>query len=414
MQDQLLTGFPSLAKAIPMSVNPFSMLLTGPGYGVNALLDALPDQFYIKDTQYRFVFVNTATARFLNYPATELIGKTDHDLFPRSLADQFLAEEKELLTTGQPLVNREACIADPGSPLRWELTTKIALRDDHGQIVGLLGINRDITATKIAHEQLQQLNADLARSQLELLETYENLKRAQAHLVQSEKLEMVGRLAAGIAHEVRNPLAILAMGLGYIESSLPPNQPAADTVLGTMRDAIVRADAIISELLDFSSPRVLDLTGQDVSKLADRSLLLVKHELSRRRIMVVRDYTPGLPVQQLDRIRIEQVFVNLFMNAIHAMPDGGQLTVRIFRKATGSVVAEISDTGPGIPAGLVGKVFEPFFTTKPAGSGTGLGLAVAKSILNQHGGELKVANRPDGGVSACLIFQNKTEANHGT
>ena len=89
-----------------MSANPFSMLLTGPGYGVNALLDALPDQFYIKDTQSRFVFVNTATARFLNYPATELIGKTDHDLFPRSLADQFLAEEKELLTTGQPLVNR--------------------------------------------------------------------------------------------------------------------------------------------------------------------------------------------------------------------------------------------------------------------------------------------------------------------
>ena len=519
-----------------MSVNPFSMLLTGLSTGFQSLLDALPDQFYVKDMHCRFVFVNTASARSLGCPAAQAIGKTDLDFLPQSMAEQFMAEEKELLASGRPLVNRETFLADPAAKPRWALTTKIALRDDCGQIVGLLGINRDITdhkqaeeqlrlqgealaaaasaiiitdyagvirwvnpafteltgytaaeviganprifksgehaaefyrqmwetiksgqvwhgdvvnkrkdgslyteemvitpvrtagselthfiaikqdvtERKRAHEQLQQLNADLARSQLELLETYENLKRAQAHLVQSEKLEMVGRLAAGIAHEVRNPLAILAMGLGYIESSLPPNQPAADAVLGNMRDAIVRADAIISELLDFSSPRVLDLTDQDVSKLADRSLLLVKHELSRRRITVVREFTSGLPVQPVDRIRIEQVFVNLFMNAIHAMPDGGQLTVRIFRNATGSVVAEINDTGTGIPAHLVGKVFEPFFTTKPVGSGTGLGLAVAKSILIQHGGDLKVANRPGGGVNACMIFHNNTEANHGT
>ena len=520
-----------------MSLDPFSKLLTGPGTGVQSLLDALPDQFYIKDTHCRFVFANTATVRSLQCAAAEVIGKTDLDFLPRSMADDFMAEEKELLASGRPLVNRETFLVDPALKPRWALTTKIALRDDHGQIVGLLGINRDITdhkqaeeklrlqgealaaaanaiiitdyvgvvrwvnpaftkltgyteeemigsnprilksgehgpafyrqmwgtirsgqvwrgdvvnkhkdgrlyteemvitpvrnasqeithfiaikqdvtERKRAQEQLQQLNADLARSQLELLETYENLKRAQAELVQAEKLEIVGRLAAGVAHEVRNPLAIMAMGLGYVEGVLPPNQPTTTAVFENMRDAIVRADAIICELLDFSSPRVLNLTDQDVTKLANRSLLLVQHEVRRRKIEIVREFAPDLPLQRVDRIRIEQVFVNLFMNAIHTMAEGGRLTVRTLRDATGAVVAEICDTGHGISAAHMEKVFTPFFTTKPVGVGTGLGLAVAKGILAQHGGELTVANQPGGGVCARVIFhKTDKEADHGT
>ena len=381
---------------------------------MHSLLNALPDQFYVKDTQSRFVFVNTATAQFLNHPVAELIGKTDHDLFPRELADQFLVEEKELLASGVPLVNREACIADPATELRWELTTKVALRDDRGQIVGLLGINRDITDRKRAEKQLQQLNTDLARSQVELLGTYDNLKLAQARLIHAEKLESIARLAAGIAHEVRNPLAIMAMGLGYLEDVVPKNTPATDSVLANMRDSILRADAIICELLDFSSPRVLALTDEDVSHLAERSLVLVRHELNRRQIEVRREFAPGLPAQRVDRIRIEQVFVNLFMNAAHAMPAGGQLTVRTFRGETGAVVAEVSDTGGGIAVQHLEKIFDPFFTTKPVGIGSGMGLAVAKSIMTQHGGNLTLANRTGGGVAARLIFPNEKEADHGS
>jgi len=396
-----------------MSVKTFSLLPNGPDFGVHSLLNALPDQVYMKDLQSRLVFVNTATARFLNCPAAELIGKTDHDLFPRSLADLFLAEEKALLTSGRPLVNREACITDPLAQVRWELTTKVALRDNLGNIVGLLGINRDITDRKLAQEQLQHLNADLARSQVELLETYDNLKRAQAQLIQTEKLETIGRLAAGIAHEVRNPLATLLMGIGFLEDSLPPNTPVIDGVLNDMRDAVHRADAIICELLDFSSPRQLDLSDEDVSAVAERALVLVRHELSQRRIEVARAFTPGLPAQRVDRIRIEQVFVNLLINASHAMPDGGRLTVRTLRSETGAVVAEICDTGRGIAMEHLGKVFDPFFTTKPVGVGSGMGLAVAKSIMTCHGGDLTLANRPDGGVCARVIFQTNKEAGNG-
>ena len=142
---------------------------------------------------------------------------------------------------------------------------------------------------------------------------------------------------------------------------------------------------------------------------------MVKHELSRRQIEVVREFAPNLPVQRVDRIRIEQVFVNLFMNAIHAMPERGRLTVRIFCKANGAIIAEVSDTGHGIPVANLEKVFDPFFTTKPVGIGTGLGLAVAKSILVQHGGNLTLTNQPGGGVCAQMIFYNaEKEADHGS
>ena len=417
MQVSRLIGRSNPAEEILMNANPFTVLLNGPGFGVHSLLNALPDQVYLKDEKSRFIFVNTATAQSMNLPASDLIGKTDHDLFPKSLADQFLAEEKALLTSGLPLVNREAGVLDPlTAKLRWKLTTKVPLRNDLGQIVGLLGVNRDVTDRKLAQEQLQQLNADLARSQVELLATYNNLKHAQAQLIQAEKLESIGRLAAGVAHEVRNPLAIMLMGLGYLDDNLPTNSPVTATVVNNMRDAILRADAIICELLDFSSPRLLDLKDEDISRLANRSLVLVRHELDhQRRIEVVREFTQHLPPQCVDRIHIEQVFVNLFMNAIHAMPDGGRLTVRTFRdESSGAVVAEVSDTGPGIPPDHLGKVFDPFFTTKPAGVGSGMGLAVAKSIMTQHGGNLTLANRPTGGVRARLIFHNGKDADHGS
>ena len=397
-----------------MSANTFSLVLNNLGAGIHSLLNALPDQVYLKDAQSRFVFVNTATTRLLKLPAADLIGKTDFDLFPRGLAEQFFAEEKALLTSGQPLVNREACLTGPAGEVRWEVTTKVALRDDAGQIVGLLGSNHDITERRQAQEHLNQLNTDLARSQVELLAIYEHLKQTQAQVIQAEKLESIGRLAAGIAHEVRNPLATLLMGIGFLEESGPANLPITGTVLGDMRDAVNRADAIICELLDFSSPRQLELTDEDVSALADRALLLVRHEVGHHQIEIVRAYTPGLPAQRVDRIRIEQVFVNLFMNACHAMPAGGRLTVQTLRERNGAVVVEVSDTGRGIAPEYLGKAFDPFFTTKPAGIGSGMGLAVAKSIMTRHGSDLTLANQPAGGVCARLIFHNNKEAVNGT
>jgi PAS domain S-box-containing protein len=507
---------------------------------VGRILDTIPDQIYVKDTQCRFLMVNAACARFFNFPAAGLIGKTDYDFFPASLAEQFHAEEMNLLQSGTPVVNREARVCDQMGRARWVVTNKMPLRNAGGEILGLVGLNRDITARKVvddqvrlqaaalkaaasgvvitdkdgviqwanpaftritgyaldevighnprifksgAHEaayyrqlwetiqggqvwrgeiinrhkdgrlvvedmsitpvrdhagaithfiairqdvterkraqdQLHQLNADLARSQLELLTVCEELqlsndqlRRTQAQLVQAEKLESIGRLAAGIAHEVKNPLAILLMGVGYLDDAVPAD---AVSVLASMRDAVERADAIVHELLDFASPRQLELAPVSLNDLIERALLLVRHELLQRGIVVVRELAPQLPVRRVDRIRIEQVFVNLFTNAAHAMPAGGTLTVQTRAAADGAVVAQILDTGTGIAPEHVSKVFDPFFTTKPVGVGSGMGLAVARNILQQHHGELTLANRPTGGAVATVVFHNRKETANGS
>ncbi|MCG3147884.1 MAG: Adaptive-response sensory-kinase SasA [Verrucomicrobiae bacterium] len=377
----------------------------------NLVLDSLPDQIYVKDSEGRFVLVNAATAHFFNTTPDAILGRTDFDFFPAGLAEQFASEERALAQSGQPLINREACLTDAQGRARWLLTTKVALRDRAGEFIGVAGVNHDISARKQAAEQLHQFNADLARSQIELLATYENLKNTQAKLIQAEKLESIGQLAAGIAHEIKNPLAILLMGVGYFEDCLQTGQPETDTVLHDMRDAVERADAIVRELLDYAAPRELQPTTENLNSVVDRALRLVHHEFSARGIQVVRKFAPALPPRQIDRIRIEQVFINLFMNACHAMPKGGTLTVRTSLRDA-DVVVEVLDTGTGIPPEALAKVFDPFFTTKPVGVGSGMGLAVAQQIILQHTGTLEVANRPEGGVQATIVFHNGKGAVH--
>lgn len=379
----------------------------------HVLLDTLPDQIYTKDLAGRFLWVNAATARFFELPPAAVIGRTDFDFFPAGLAEQFHAEEQALLHSGKPFINREAHLTNSAGQSQWMLTSKVALRSSTGEFIGVAGINRDISDRKQSEEQLRHLNEDLARSQIELLGVYENLQQTQTKLIQAEKLESIGRLAAGIAHEVKNPLAILLMGVGYFEDSLPPGEPATDVILHDMRDAVERADAIIRELLDYASPRLLETTVQDLNSIVDRALRLVHHELRVHHITVVRDFTTHLPGRRIDRIRIEQVFVNLFMNASQAMPGGGTLTVRTLTRDD-DVVAEVLDTGCGIPPESLAKVFDPFFTTKPVGIGTGMGLAVAKQILLQHAGDLSLTNRPTGGIQATVVFHNGKEHQHAT
>jgi signal transduction histidine kinase len=258
----------------------------------------------------------------------------------------------------------------------------------------------------------------------------EELKAAQLQLIQSAKLESVGRLAAGVAHEVKNPLGVILQGLAYLShAGLATDDDALAPVLKKMDNAVRRADRVIRDLLGFSAPSQVDLKPTDLNVVVEQSLLLVKHELDKAQVTIVKQLGDNLPPLMLDRHKMEQVFVNLFMNAIHAMPDGGTLTVKtdgkqptdlapsVGRRPTGSrgagqplVVVEVEDTGIGIPAEKLSRIFDPFFTTKPAGEGTGLGLSVTRQIVELHGATIDIRNRQEGGVRATIMF--KTQGGH--
>jgi len=246
------------------------------------------------------------------------------------------------------------------------------------------------------------------------------------HLIQAEKLRTVGRLAAGVAHEVKNPLAIIRLGTGLLTKKIDTQDTSIKRTLSDMNSAVERADAIITGVLDFSSQRPQELKAEKLEKIMSAALLLVKHELDKSGVDVVQERADRLPEVNVDRTRIEQVFVILFSNAIRAMTGGGQLILRTkayvkklsetggrvgrrlddgFAVGETAVVVEVDDSGSGIAGEHLDKVFDPFFTTREAGKGAGLGLSIARSIMEAHGGCIDVSNREEGGVRVTLMFK---------
>jgi signal transduction histidine kinase len=224
--------------------------------------------------------------------------------------------------------------------------------------------------------------------------------RLEAQLIRSEKLSSVGVLAAGVAHEINNPLTTI---LGYAKLLLEdrgeedPDRSALELVADESR----RVQEIVRNLLDFSRQESGELLPTAVNELVERTSNLVAPDLRKRGIDVAQKLEADLPQVLADARRIEQVFVNLITNAAHAMPDGGTLTLRTGHdpRRPHAIFTEFTDTGAGISADLLPRVFDPFFTTKEPGQGTGLGLAISQRIVTDHGGELEVQSLPGAGTT---------------
>ncbi|MBI4342834.1 MAG: response regulator [Candidatus Omnitrophica bacterium] len=258
----------------------------------------------------------------------------------------------------------------------------------------------------------------------ELDRAYQELKQTQALLVQAEKMAAVGQLASGIAHEVKNPLNIILQSINYLEPELKPEQAQQQEILNVMREAVTAANTIIRGLLDFSKPTPLELKPAPLRGVIEASLVLVRKELDARGIRLAHEIPADLPPVLLDENQMKQVFLNLFLNAIHAMPQGGQLTVRaavqdlakpgdgvgkrasdVFRIGDRAVACEVADTGTGIPKELLPKVFTPFFTTKAPGEGVGLGLSITKTLIDGHRGLIQIASEEGRGTTVTLLLR---------
>ena len=248
------------------------------------------------------------------------------------------------------------------------------------------------------------------------------LQTVQNRIVVSEKMASIGRLAAAICHEILNPLNIIS---GHVQVLKMERAEEKDLLqdLSSINEEILSMEKIVNGLLKFSRKGQMDLTEACVHQELESVLTIVEKEMNLQNISVVRDFDPKLPKLNIDCDRMRQVFLNIFNNATHAMPDGGALIVRTSlaqypennlkekneRRHNRAdyindklvefphVKIEFADTGVGIPKDAMDKIFEPLFTTKPEGKGTGLGLSVCHAIVEKHGGSIQVQSEPSKG-----------------
>jgi two-component system, NtrC family, sensor kinase len=265
-----------------------------------------------------------------------------------------------------------------------DASVNITSRDEMGTLA--LVMNEMTHVLKNSYDQLEEWGRTLEGK---VAERSQELERIQAQLIRSEKLASLGELVAGIAHEINNPLTGI-----LVFSSLIKNDSRLDTALKSDIDMVIqeteRCATIVKGLLDFSRESVPQKTCTSLNGILDASLALVKNQALFQNISIVLDYSQEIPEILADPHQLEQVFINILLNASHAMSTGGILRiVTEFAADRNSVVVKIADTGCGIPEENLAKIFDPFFTTKET-SGTGLGLSVSYGIINSHGGSIEV------------------------
>jgi two-component system NtrC family sensor kinase len=234
--------------------------------------------------------------------------------------------------------------------------------------------------------------------------TIDDLRDNQARLIQAEKLASMGQMAAGIAHEINNPLGVVLMFSHLLKESLQDEDPNRKDVEKIIQEA-ERTRKIVRGILNFAREEKVERTLTDVNQLLREAGAALAGMDTGGKVALHFELDEGLTPQPVDRNQLRQVFDNLLKNAVEVMPNGGTITLRTARGEDGSFTVSVSDTGPGIPEELLPKLFSPFVTSKPVGKGTGLGLAVCYGIVKMHGGSIQAANLPEGG--ACFKIKIK-------
>jgi PAS domain S-box-containing protein len=345
-----------------------------------AILDNLPDIAWVKDDAGRFVLVNQRLANAAGRASPdEIVGLTDFDLWPLELAAHYRADDDEVMKTRRHKKLEEPFIASDGTH-SWLETIKTCIVDDDDQVIGTTGIARDITERKRIEEDLRATRDMLEKR---VLERTAELAEAQENLVRQERLAVLGQLAGGVAHQIRNPLAAI-MNATYVlkRHTFREPHPNIEDAIRIIHDEIRHANVIITGLLDYASARNPNRQPTLMGELLERIAASEWIGPTTRVNLELR--TAALTID-IDAHQVQEAIANLVRNAVEAMPSGGSLSL-LLDVVDNCVVLTISDTGSGILPSIRARLFEPLHSTKPLG--VGLGLVTARRILEAHGGSI--------------------------
>lgn len=327
-------------------------------------IDSLPVGLYVVDDQFRIVLWNRKRETGIQGLRREdVLGKAVHEVLSRQPSATLQAEFESVFSSGETHESEQEVQITNGEP-RVYRTSRIPMRLDGSRISHVISIGEDVTETRIIQRAMHQ----------------------------TEKLAAVGQLAAGVMHEINNPLATIGACVAAISSRLGGlAEPVVREYLDIIESEVGRCTNIVDGLLDFSRAGRAGgaFEATDFNALLERTLYLLKHHQRFRRLKVAREFGSALPAVYGNSERLVQAAMAILLNAADATNGHGNLVVRTWLEGT-MVVTEFQDDGPGIPPDVLPKIFEPFFTTKGPSRGTGLGLAICYGIVADHQGRLDV------------------------
>jgi len=334
----------------------------------DTIVEKMPAGLLAIDEQERIVSLNPAAARILNLSCEAAAGKQARDLLPEELrgfiTDCRTAVEKEI----------ECCPADRPVPLQVSVS---ALRDENERLLGHILLLKDLS----------------------------EIRTLRSQIVRNQRMATVGSLAAGVAHEIRNPLSSIKGFATYFREryqSVPDDQKIADIMI----QEVDRLNRVVGQLLDFSRPLSLSRKPVHIRNLISDSLALVRQKAEEKNIAISMDVVPENITARIDPDQIRQVLLNLHLNALEAMDSGSRLSVSA-KKDSNMLQIRIQDTGCGILPEHLSRIFDPYFTTRS--SGAGLGLAIVHNIIEAHEGRIEVESRPGEGTAITLHLPDSEE-----
>ena len=337
-----------------------------------AIVGNMADGLFVTDTEGVIVAFNNAAERISGFSEAEAVGRKCSDLFRSTLCRDACA----LYHAGETITNRPTFITTKDDQVLSVAVSSAMLFDSNGETVGGVQTFRDITADQ---------------------------KRQEVYC-HTEKLAAIGQLAAGIAHEINNPLGNILGYAKYLDQAMAPEQFARRVEV--IIEQTKKCSGIVKGLLDFarrsaSKPEVIEPNG-----LIARVVEMVRFQADKKGIALHLDLREEGTIT-VDPQKIEQVLLNLLLNAVQALPGPGNIWVATARRLD-TILITVADDGPGVPPAIMNRIFDPFFTTKPVGEGTGLGLSISYRMIREHGGSLSAENPPDGGALFTLRLPLQT------
>lgn len=426
------------------------------------ILRSMVEILMVVDPKGKIIKINPAGLKVLGYSEDELMNRSVDTIFSDANSeDQKEFQEKiveELVKTGFVTDYEMNYKSKNGTNVPVVFSASV-MRDKKGRLEGIVGLARDITERKVAeslielkNKMLEKVNADLLANEIKLnnmlshlRKANEELKKTQNQLIQSEKLASLGQLAAGIAHEINNPLGFVGSNIAVLDQYLKniidilgryklikqalkdkdyekaallekemselEQKNKIDTIFKDLNNlmsetlnGVERISLIVKDLKSFARKDLESRSAFNLNKIFEGILHIVLSEIKFK--AELKQELGDIPMIECNGQQIGQVFINLLINAAHAIKDRGVITFKTYAE-NDKVFVKVSDTGMGIPRAIMDKIFDPFFTTKEPGKGTGLGLSISYELVKNNGGEIFVESEVDKGTTFVLSFPVK-------